>query len=375
MVTVCAQTGLTVLDDQLNDYRYRGEELESYSFFDFCVGTYETAIRETTHHDDNDQDAGTMVGRGRPANSRVAYLVEANKPRKCRVVRTIGHETLPRFSSRWFPTSDEPGVYPLYCASVLLLLCPWRSLETLRGDSPTFSEAFQTFLAGCSPRNLRIIENLQFYHTCARDAKAEAQSRAIIEVQGDADDSMGGEDTTESFSQETVDEAVEEMLRSVTEDDIRSAERAQIPDRELLYAQSAVLAGKGAGFFLGEDDEMATSPRVAGMMRLEASRATDDQMEHVGSWATILDQATRAATNNPGDLHNEGPQDPGVYEAGLPMVDDTVIPPGVEARPPISHQQSVALNEEQQRAHDIIRDHLANTLAGMCAPLTTFCLC
>ncbi|KAH6906301.1 hypothetical protein BKA70DRAFT_1372848 [Coprinopsis sp. MPI-PUGE-AT-0042] len=357
-VTVTVTANAVELHDQLKDYQYRGDALESYSFFDFCIGTYEEIRKEsqeggqTEASDELEQEPATI--RGRRPNIRVAYQEGAGKPKKCRVIRTKGHETLPRFSSKWIPPSNEPTLYPLYCASVLLLLWPWRSLQDLKGAHASFSEAYDSFMSACTPRDRRVVENLQFYHTCAQDAKADAASRPTLEdpqVQEGAD----GTDEVAEVPQQSIDAAIEAMLQNVTEDDIIAAEREQTRDRELLHARAAILAAKGAGMFNLEDESEGAS----------GTRADEDVMSQLGAWHSTLEGAIRQEASLEqeafGGITATGSDHTGMWHA--PQLD---VAAGVERRQPATISASTTqLNEEQKRAHDIIEDHLINTMNGM----------
>ncbi|KAG1866095.1 hypothetical protein F4604DRAFT_1585958 [Suillus subluteus] len=68
---------------------------------------------------------------GRPRNARVQYL--STHPKygvRQRIICSQGHNTLPNFIGRYFPRQDDPDIYDFYCASMLLLLKPWRDIAT-----------------------------------------------------------------------------------------------------------------------------------------------------------------------------------------------------------------------------------------------------
>jgi hypothetical protein len=74
------------LRDQLKDYAERGTELEESNFLDFHLNTYP---------DRNDRTS--------PTSQRVPYIQGSGREGKSRVVKKIGHETMPNFIGQWFP--------------------------------------------------------------------------------------------------------------------------------------------------------------------------------------------------------------------------------------------------------------------------------
>src|SRR6266446_8177011 len=73
----------------------------------------------------------SLEKRGRKRNMRIPYLPTHPKHKQTQhVVRTTGHNNLPNFIGRYFPQRDDPDSRSLYCASMLLLLKPWRVVKT-----------------------------------------------------------------------------------------------------------------------------------------------------------------------------------------------------------------------------------------------------
>lgn len=82
-----------------------------------------------------------------------------------------------------FPPRNDPATRSLYCASMLMLFEPWRSLLELKGES--LDVAFTEYLGVCSKRERDIMDNIQWYYETA-DAVAEDRKR-------DAGQSMAAE--------------------------------------------------------------------------------------------------------------------------------------------------------------------------------------
>lgn len=138
--------GTLYLRSQLDDYRFRGDELESVNFLDYFVNTYEERISglgSTSANDATEEDGERSdQRRGRPKHTRVAY--QAQHPRsttKHRIVRPDNHRNLPDIVGPWFERNDDPATYSLYCASVLACLKPWRMLEDLKANHETWTAA------------------------------------------------------------------------------------------------------------------------------------------------------------------------------------------------------------------------------------------
>ncbi|EAU82018.2 ATP-dependent DNA helicase PIF1 [Coprinopsis cinerea okayama7 len=374
-------TGKVELQDQLNDYRYRGEALEHYSLFDFILGTYEESIpasRARQAADDLQPDDGsdddsdpphdidlpeetTGARPGRPCNTRVPYLPDAKKPKKWRVVRSRGHETLPRFVGRWPPPNDEPAKRPLYTASMLLLFRPWRDVDGLVGGYDSLEEAFQSFLASCSERDRTVMENIQFYHKSARDARQDAL-QALGDQSHFAEGWGEGDAPRSQQEREREQAALQELFEEVTEDHIVAAERSHLPEREVRYAENAIKIARNAGILPSSDEPRVNLPRLEDA----PDRASDVQVELLSAWKTMLETATR--DGNSGDVVEPNPvsNSDGWIGAHAPTPRTTSIQ-GQVGGTERGHLLAL-LNEEQRRAHDIIINHLVNHLNGVPQP-------
>lgn len=88
---------------------------------------------------------GNKRKRGRKAHTRIPYLAAANRPNRCRILRSKGHETLPEFIGGWFPRHDVDETKELYYAAILMLMKPWRSLLDLKTERETFHNAFNRY--------------------------------------------------------------------------------------------------------------------------------------------------------------------------------------------------------------------------------------
>ncbi len=102
---------------------------------DFLVNTYEEDITKSPHRsnvgDSNINDDRVCRQRGRQPNERIRYLAQhPNYAKKTRVVCSKRHRSLPNFIGQYFPQRDnsKPMSHVFYCASMLMLLKPWRNV-------------------------------------------------------------------------------------------------------------------------------------------------------------------------------------------------------------------------------------------------------
>ncbi|KAJ3964157.1 hypothetical protein EV361DRAFT_758776, partial [Lentinula raphanica] len=98
---------------------------------------------------------------------------------------------LPNFIGRWFPKQDDPEQLDAHCAAMLVLLKPWRCLETdLKGRTETWTQALTNFLADDDGRNQHIISGIQFFY----QTKATADRLRDSEMHTAGDEGENGRD-------------------------------------------------------------------------------------------------------------------------------------------------------------------------------------
>ena len=73
---------------------------------------------------------------------------------RVRVIRQEGHNTRPNIVGPMLPRNDDPERRSFYCASVLMLLKPWRDLHL---PNQTWEDALLQFLMGSTTDVHRII--------------------------------------------------------------------------------------------------------------------------------------------------------------------------------------------------------------------------
>ena len=151
--------GVIYADSQVQDYCLRGAELENYNVLDYFVDTYEEDRKKINVDRQSVGDNRAIELRGRPSQPRSEYGPSHPRyARKVRVVRADSHRTLPNIVGRWFPKRDPAlSQHSYYCASMLILLKPWRSLRDLKAPGESWTQAFDNFSKGASARTTRIM--------------------------------------------------------------------------------------------------------------------------------------------------------------------------------------------------------------------------
>ncbi|KAG9310608.1 hypothetical protein JVU11DRAFT_9174 [Chiua virens] len=147
---------------QLDDYRFRGNELENLSYLEFVINTYEECIpvemRDPEQYEQNPPQAeetrSSILG-GRPPQQRSRYLLEHPRSKLYAwVIRPPGHNTLLKIVGPFFPSSKDPDrriFYCVYCASMLALLVPWREIGDIISIGSTWEAALNEFLCFATP--------------------------------------------------------------------------------------------------------------------------------------------------------------------------------------------------------------------------------
>ena len=116
---------MLIKKSQVLDYRYRPQEMEGMSVWDYFTHTYET--KRTTA----DNAGATHNLRGRPRKTRFEYTEDHPRSKVAmRIEREPDHNTLINMIGTAFPNRDDPAWKEEHPAQMLMLLKPWRNLET-----------------------------------------------------------------------------------------------------------------------------------------------------------------------------------------------------------------------------------------------------
>lgn len=356
------------MKDQLRDYQYRGMDLEELSFFDFVVNTYDKAERPT-EIDDNAPPTSATQKAGRPRNMRIPYLPEGGKPNSCRVLRTNGHETIPRFSGPWVASSNDENNREFYAASMLLLFKPWRSLKDLKQDEETFDKSWCGAEQMLSGRERRLVENFEFYHDCWAAATLKRDMERAGEEVSQFD--FKPPEPWTGIDLEPQDEGDDDNDRDdpfwipdhITEAMIQEARERQVAMRETIFAQGALQEAHEYGIFktknltckrgpiarIAHEDEIA----IFGNLNEQLKTATRVQIERQG----LIDIGSLGMSQNNTDpeilLLSEDNEELAATR-GSAASSQIIIRPLLQL-----------LNQDQLRAHNIVEAKLRAHLDGM----------
>ena len=340
---------------QVTDYQCRGTELQSYNLVDFFMDTYETEI---TKADRKVEAASEDIhrGPGHPRNQRVQYLVTHPKAASVhRVIRCQGHRNLPNFLGRWFPRNDDPDIYDLYCACMLVLLKPWRNLTTnLKSHTETWTSAFEEFRTSASPKVRRILSGIQYFHECESAAHTD-DSQPFPDVIP-ADQTMDDESGIDHISNS----------RGFSEEGLALLKAEAIPLREELHGRAAIEIAKHLGIF---QNDQSVWPINRGN---SPTNATETDLSRISMWSNLLQVAANEKNNTHGTNSSTTQATAGI-ERSLGKGSCGPPPPTVILQAAGSEQALPAvdpgsLKPDQLRAYRIINWHLGETLRGASPP-------
>ena len=346
-----------IVKSQTVDYQCRGTELGGYNLLDFFVDTYEAEITKADHEAEA-LDEEVRRGPGRPRHPRVRYLNTHPKSGSVhRIIRAQGHRNLPNFLGRWLPRNDDEKTYDFYCACMLMLLKPWRDLQTdLKSSSESWVAAFESFCTSAAPRVQQTLSGIQYFHECESAASADNSGPYPIHPTPDTqilDDESGMDHIPgcQGFSEEGL-----ALLKA-----------ENTPLREQVHGHMAIEVARHVGIFANEQDGWpigsAHSP----------SNATEEDFGRIAMWSKLLQDAV----DQRNDARNAPPpSEVMVAPTVQPLTLDTAVPttqPTVLLQPADSEQALPAVNPDslkpdQLRAYRIINWHLSKTLRGADIP-------
>ena len=364
--TIEVIAGRLVLKDQLHDYKFRGDALQSMNFLDFMMNTYEGNKDGGTENEGEIGDGNEPNGRrrGRQMNERVDYLPEGKKGNRCRIIRSNGHETLPRIVGKWFGRDDSELELERnqYYASMLLLLKPWTDLQKLKADNESFETSFKVMVAEGNEKIHRVLHNIQYYYECEDGARArreeERKNPGSSGRQMELEVELGEADLIEY---EEEGSKYEDGLRVITEEEIELARITKTAPRERLSAEAAIWQAFDSGIFTNNDDSSVE-------WKPHARRTDVIEMHKIREWEKQLKETTRQLICKTGsaDLSSSAivsagftaeahlaapaPGSTGTCEPIVEMMED--FP---QTKPRLERD---ILNEEQRQAHDIIEEKL-----------------
>jgi hypothetical protein len=347
-----------IIKSQVVDYQCRGTELEGYNLLDFSVNTYEADITKVDREAEL-FDEEVRRGPGRPRHSRVRYLNSHPKSGSVhRIVRAQGHRNLPNFLGRWLPRNDDEKTYDFYCASMLMLLKPWRDLRSdLKLTSESWATAFESFRSSATPRVQRTLSGIQYFHECESAANADQSGPYPSQFTPDTQNPDDESGTDHIFGHQGFSEEGLALLKA-----------ENTPLREQVHGHLAIEIAKDIGIFT---KKAAAHWPVSSTG--SASNATEEDLGRIAAWLKLLQDTVdrkNEARNMSTPLEIASP--PTVQQLTLDDMMSTAQP-AVLLQPADSEQALPAvnpgsLNPDQLRAYNIVNWHLAKVLQGADIP-------
>ena len=372
--------GVIFAKSQVTDYTARGIVLEEYNVIQFFTDTYEAPFQkydrdnavENTDFPNVDNKKEKLI-RGRPRNDRVCYLPSHPKSKQfIRIIRSSGHNNLPNIIGQQLPSNKNLDNYDFYCASVLMLLKPWRNISNLKLPEETWAEAFEKYTATASSEILDTISAINYLHesraSIQKDEETPENVRDSRNIDEDSENDDEGLDIIPFADNHQRSDDPDHTLEAIIQ--------AQTSYEENLHGRFAIEIAKRRKIFQNdiEDDKWATQPGTEGI-----GNATAGDIEHLMLWRRQLE--TDLSRMNQHGITSES-LDNGPSSGGTVNVLDASVNsnhPRVESYVDITssdHSRDegypladpTSLNEDQCRAYNIIVRHLDQTLSGKKPP-------
>lgn len=327
---------------QVTDYRFRGEELTDYCVLDFFIDTYEEHMCKGKHKESSTAERN-QTARGRKSNKRSPYLI--GHPRHSthnRVIRSRGHNNLPDITGQWFPDEKDEEIHEFYCASMLMLLHPWRSITDLKPSDKSWKSAYDEFIQEASPRILRVISNIQYYHEC--------ETAASVQLSNDNAKPYPNQElasTTDEYEPE------DEDIPQVTVEPIT---------RNDLYTGEAI--------HIGRHLKMLISPDVSWCGRLQDTYpALLHNIQNLYRWKQQLNGASTSESGASNSLPTSSSTQHTSEHGGYILPEDVYNLHAFTSEEEIAEEALTAVDPscllpEQRRAYDIVTWHLTALLQG-----------
>ena len=284
-----------------------------------------------------------------------------------RVLRRPDHHALPNFIGSKFPREDDADDRDMYCASMLMLLKPWRDLASdLKGTDETWEAAFNEFRRAASTKELNILSSIQYFHECERAARdtpssdsTNAAASDIAEVEEDVPDP-------------------DEFLRLSTKKHPITSDGISL--REDAHARLAVEKAKHSKVF--DEDERGWDVSNGAKARL----GSGDDIQRLEKWKAQMadDVLSLNQVANTGTLQSATNDGQGQTDLLANREDGARVIALERQEAPLQREEehpaekteqtltaidSSMLKDDQYRAYDIITWHLEQVLAGAKPPL------
>ncbi|KAF9499205.1 hypothetical protein BDN71DRAFT_1428246 [Pleurotus eryngii] len=266
-------------------------------------------------------------------------------------------KTLPQFIGQWFPHQTKGSGYELYCASMLALFQPWRSLYDLKPTDKSFEQAFEIFTVTVFKEDLRIMDNIDYYYLSAEAANVsdvhanEGPVHKLAELV-DEDITLNPDVNPSQYVQDDKDVVLSPDL-------IEHALDSVYTPKDHLFAHQTMQIALAIKIFEETSQERDSWSSIA-------SITTSEQLQQCTEWEDYVKGYIRGQENG----HQRRSQTP----LSLPSITNTDVngnpaispdPAGISYIKKATHlqpQAAVTLNTEQGRAHEIIKVHMLSNL-------------
>ena len=253
--------GHVAIDSAVLDYMHRGEAMKEWNVMQFIADSYE------------DHSACRAV-------NRVPYLsTHPQQKSKIRVIRHKEHNCIVKLQGRRLPRSDRQDDRNLYCASILMLFCPWRNLVDIKGGYETWEDAYEAFTNGTNQTIRDMISNIQ--------QRYRAEDAATREFEDSTEGREGrGEQDASDDEELLADGEQRSVTVEITADMIRRVREQQVNPAELKHALSAVAIGHEHGVFAASQ---------ANVIEAGARTAIEADIDKLSTWRHIIDSQLQKA--------------------------------------------------------------------------------
>jgi hypothetical protein len=181
------------------------------------------------------------------------FMNDMNDISQCRVVRKMGHETIVNFIGPWIPWNNYNEDFPLYCATMLALLVPWRTIGAIHHNSASLEDEFHNFMQNATLDQLTFIKNVQYFYESSDRVQQHKKDGQPIEAVRAEDMVLDDSDEQLAYA-----ENFEELM--VMEDDIEYAIEHPFGPDKTGFAQVRMNIAADVGIF--SEDNINLQPDV-----------------------------------------------------------------------------------------------------------------
>jgi hypothetical protein len=370
---------------QLRDYIYRGRILDQVSLWEYVARASKVTIRGK-----GSQDGVSMSSiedsEGQWTNANVLTSSLDIRP-SCRYLgqhdeydtayTVICHPLQPFIPipiGPAIPRRDRPAVRAKYCRLMLILLKPWRTVQDLRRDFPSWEDAFIEFERSAPPRITHLLTNMQVFHECRDSRDDHFRNRKLLrEIPRDFQERDGIHDVeVEGFTHtsEEEEQAMWQHMRDMKHKQAVADRDARVDLYLSIAAQCGIIEAPDMSVFEG------SLKGSAGPAHVDVSR-TGQTME--GLWRSNYErrklrwrpsrtegsiEQVSAHNSTPVDSRDDGIRQPCIIPPQGPPADSDKIMTTLITKWTLNEEQELAFRIIADRATDRNSEQLRMYLGG-----------